>query len=104
VLIAKHKPLEYPGDYHLEGADLSEASLENALSLIDTDLRGVKELAKERLETYKAKGDIVDEVPPTSASSQPSHLSRHRKATTLQHNPSRIVQRTEHGDNIQNVD
>jgi uncharacterized protein YjbI with pentapeptide repeats len=30
VLIAKHMLLEYPGDYHLEGADMSGTDLSEA--------------------------------------------------------------------------
>jgi uncharacterized protein YjbI with pentapeptide repeats len=56
---------------NLSGADLSWASLykanlsgvrnlEEALSLKETDLRGVKGLTKEQLEACKAKGAIID--------------------------------------------
>jgi uncharacterized protein YjbI with pentapeptide repeats len=43
------------------GADLTEANIEDSLSLKDTDLRGVTGLTKEQLEVCKAKGAIIDE-------------------------------------------
>jgi Pentapeptide repeats (8 copies) len=49
-------------------ADLSETDLEDALSLKDTDSRGVKGLTKEQLVTCKAKGAIIDEDPTISSS------------------------------------
>ncbi len=57
----------------LEAADLTMATLreanpEDALSLKDTDLRGVKGLTKEQLETCKAKGAIIDEDTTTDSS------------------------------------
>src|SRR5437016_254201 len=80
--------LEYPGDYYLEGADmsgtdLSEAKLygaklseilklENAKSLKGTNLRRVvKGLTKEQLAICKAKGAIIDEEAATSSSQSP---------------------------------
>jgi uncharacterized protein YjbI with pentapeptide repeats len=48
------------------GANLSKANPEDALSLTNTDLRGVKGLTKEQLEACKAKGAIIDEDPTTS--------------------------------------
>ena len=49
-------------DANLSGADLSSARLfDTATSLERADLRGVKGLTKEQLETYKAKGAIIDE-------------------------------------------
>jgi uncharacterized protein YjbI with pentapeptide repeats len=53
---------------NLERTDLSETDLEDALSLKDTNLRGVKGLTKEQLEACKAKGAIIDEVPTTHSS------------------------------------
>jgi uncharacterized protein YjbI with pentapeptide repeats len=57
-------------------ADLSETDLEEALSLKDTNLCGVKGLTKKQLATCKAKGAIIDEdittSPPQSAVSPPS--------------------------------
>ncbi len=55
----------------LNGADLSETNLEDALSLKDTDLRGVYGLTKEQLATCKAKGAIIDEDSTTSSSQSP---------------------------------
>ncbi|SRR6266567_4448653 len=52
----------------LREADLSETDIEDALSLKDTDLRGVKGLTKEQLASCKAKGAIVVEDPTTSVS------------------------------------
>ena len=62
----------------LRGADLSEAKFskakfskanpEDALSLANTDLRGVTGLTKEQLATCKAKGAFIDEDTTTSAS------------------------------------
>ena len=52
----------------LKGANLSETDLEAALSLKDTDLRGVKGLTKEQLEACQAKGAIIDEDFTTSSS------------------------------------
>jgi uncharacterized protein YjbI with pentapeptide repeats len=62
----------------LRGADLSEADLselnltnanpEDALSLQDTNLHGVKGLTKEQLEKCKARGAIIDEDSPISSS------------------------------------
>lgn len=49
-------------------ADLSETDLEDALSLVDTNLRGVKGLTEEQLATCKAKGAIIDENPTASSS------------------------------------
>jgi uncharacterized protein YjbI with pentapeptide repeats len=63
---------------NLEGADLSGAklngviNLEEALSLKDTDLRGVKGLTKEQLLVCKAKGAIVDEDATTSPPQSPA--------------------------------
>ncbi len=56
----------------LRGADLSEAKFskanpEDALSLANTDLRGVEGLKKEQLEACKAKGAIIDEDHSTSS-------------------------------------
>lgn len=45
----------------LRGADLSETNLQEALSLENTDLRGVKGLTKALLENCKARGAIIDE-------------------------------------------
>jgi uncharacterized protein YjbI with pentapeptide repeats len=51
----------------LRWANLREVcNLESALSLKDTDLRGVEGLTKEQLATCKAKGAIIDEDPTTS--------------------------------------
>jgi Pentapeptide repeats (8 copies) len=52
----------------LGGASLSGTNLENTLSLNGTNLRGVKGLTKEQLETYKAKGAIIDEDTKSSSS------------------------------------
>ncbi len=52
----------------LTGTDLRGVNLEDALSLEDTDLRGVKGLTKEQLETCKAKGAIIDEDSTISSS------------------------------------
>jgi uncharacterized protein YjbI with pentapeptide repeats len=51
---------------NLSDADLSETNLEEAQSLEDTNLRRVKGLTKEQLETCKAKGAIIDEDAATS--------------------------------------
>jgi uncharacterized protein YjbI with pentapeptide repeats len=53
---------------NLSGADLTGTHLEDALSLEDTNLRGVKGLTKEQEEACKAKGAIIDEVPVTGSS------------------------------------
>jgi len=45
----------------LSEADLSETDLEDALSLRDTKLLGVKGLTNKQLEACKAKGAIIDE-------------------------------------------
>ncbi len=52
-------------DANLSGADLSGANLDDALSLKDANLRGVKGLTKEPLGICKAKGAIIDEAPRT---------------------------------------
>jgi uncharacterized protein YjbI with pentapeptide repeats len=52
----------------LEGADLSGANIENARSLKDTNLLGVKGLTKEQLAACKARGAIIDADPTTSSS------------------------------------
>lgn len=46
---------------NFRGANLSLANLEDALSLEDTDLRGVKGLTKEQKVSCKAKSAIIDE-------------------------------------------
>jgi len=51
----------------LRGADLGFVKIEDAQSLEDTDLRGVKGLTKEQLEAYKARGAIIDEDTTTSS-------------------------------------
>ncbi len=43
-------------------ADLTETNIEDALSLQDTDLRGVTGLTKEQLTACKTKGAIIDEA------------------------------------------
>ena len=53
---------------YLGGVDLSGAILEDALFLDGTDLRGVKGLTREQLETCKARGAIIDEDPTASSS------------------------------------
>ncbi len=55
----------------LRGAKLRGANLDDAISLKDTDLRGVKGLTKEKLVACKAKGAIVEEDA-TTGSSQPT--------------------------------
>lgn len=45
---------------NLSGAALIKTNLQEALSLENTDLRGVKGLTKEQLEACKAKGAIID--------------------------------------------
>jgi uncharacterized protein YjbI with pentapeptide repeats len=57
----------------LRWAILREVNLEAALSLKDTDLRGVKGQTKEQLEACKAKGAIIDED--SAASSTQSTVS-----------------------------
>src|SRR5712692_5366611 len=52
---------------NFSGANLTRANPEAALSLKDTDLRGVKGLTKEQLEACKAKGAIIDEDITTSS-------------------------------------
>src|SRR6266851_6596079 len=52
---------------NFSGANLTRANPEAALSLKDTDLRGVKGLTKEQLEACKAKGAIIDEDLTTSS-------------------------------------
>ena len=52
----------------LSGADLSKANPEEAQSLTNTDLRGVKGLTKEQVEACKAKGAITDEDTTTISS------------------------------------
>ena len=54
----------------LSEADLSETDLEDALSLRDTKLLGVKGLTNKQLEACKAKGAIIDEAA-TISSPQP---------------------------------
>jgi hypothetical protein len=49
-------------------ANLNVANLQDALTLKDTNLHGVKGLTKEQLATCKAKGAIIDEDPTISAS------------------------------------
>ncbi len=68
----------YLSEANFKGADLKEAdlrwanlngaNLEDALSLKDTNLRGVKGLTKEQFEACKAKGAILDEDLSTSLS------------------------------------
>jgi uncharacterized protein YjbI with pentapeptide repeats len=53
---------------NLSGANLTEANLEDAVSLEGTNLRGVNGLTKEQLGACKAKGAIIDEAPTTSSS------------------------------------
>jgi hypothetical protein len=55
----------------LEAADLSETNIEEALSLKDTNLRGVVGLTKEQKDACKAKGALIDEAPTTSPSRSP---------------------------------
>ncbi len=52
----------------LRGANLKEANIEEALSLKDTDLRGVKGLTKEQLAICKAKGALINEDATASSS------------------------------------
>jgi uncharacterized protein YjbI with pentapeptide repeats len=52
----------------LTGAILTGANLEDALSLKDTDLRGVKGMTKNQLAICEAKGLIISEDPTTSSS------------------------------------
>jgi uncharacterized protein YjbI with pentapeptide repeats len=59
---------------NLRGADLSranlrEANLEDALSMQDTNLRGVEGLTKKQLEACKLRGAIIDEDPASSTQS-----------------------------------
>jgi uncharacterized protein YjbI with pentapeptide repeats len=56
---------------NLSRAILNKVNLEEALSLKDTNLRGVKGLTKEKLAACKAKGAIIDEDSTTS-STQPT--------------------------------
>jgi uncharacterized protein YjbI with pentapeptide repeats len=56
---------------NLSKADLSGATVEDILSLKDTNLRGVKGLTKEQLEACKAKGAIIDEDSPVRFSQSP---------------------------------
>ncbi len=51
----------------LRETDLTKVNLEDARSLKDTNLRGVKGLTKEQLEACKAKGAIIDEDTMTSS-------------------------------------
>ncbi len=55
----------------LRGADLHDANIQQALTLVGTDLRGVKGLDDKQKEACKAKGAIIDEVPTTSSSQSP---------------------------------
>jgi uncharacterized protein YjbI with pentapeptide repeats len=55
----------------LRWASLREVNLEAALSLKDTDLRGVKGLTEEQLKACKAKGAIIDEDTTTSPPQSP---------------------------------
>jgi uncharacterized protein YjbI with pentapeptide repeats len=67
----------------LSEADLSETDLEDALSLRDTKLLGVKGLTNKQLEACKANGAIIVEDPTTrSSQSTLFRLLHHRKATT----------------------
>ncbi len=61
----------YLNGANLSRANLSRTNLEDALSLKDTDLRGVKGLTKAQRASCKAKGAIIDEDPTTN-SSQPT--------------------------------
>lgn len=53
---------------NLSQANLSKANIEDALSLQNTNLRGVSGLTKEQLAACKAKGAIIDEDLTTSSS------------------------------------
>ena len=65
---------------NLNGADLNGTSLENAFSLKDTDLRGVKGLTKEQLAACKAKGAIIDEDTTASWGSSINGTKYHAKS------------------------
>jgi uncharacterized protein YjbI with pentapeptide repeats len=68
---------------NLSGAELSGTNLEEARSLEQTDLRGVKGLTKEQLEACKAQGAIIDEdftVSPPQSSVSPSPPSQSNDA------------------------
>ena len=74
------------------GDDLITTNLEDAASLEDTDLLGVKGLTKEQLEACKAKGAIIDEDATVSSSPSPvspsppaqSHDAQAQSATSAQ--------------------
>jgi hypothetical protein len=68
----------------LSRANLSGANLEVALSLKDTDLRGVKGLTKEQLEAYKARGAIIDEDSTMSSSQLPVSPSTPSQSNDVQ--------------------
>jgi uncharacterized protein YjbI with pentapeptide repeats len=52
---------------NLTEVDLDNTNIEDARSLLDTNLHGVRGLTKEQLEACKAKGAIVDGGSATSA-------------------------------------
>ena len=52
---------------NFERADLSATNIQDALTLENANLHGVKGLTREQLEACKLKGAIVDEDSPASA-------------------------------------
>src|SRR6266487_1778865 len=56
---------------NLDGANLKRANIEDAELMEDTNLRGVKGLTTDQLETCKAKGAIIDEASTSSSSQLP---------------------------------
>jgi len=67
----------------LREADLTQVNIEDARSLKDTNLRGVKGLTKEQLESCKAKGAIIDEDTMTSSSQSPVLPSSASKSNNI---------------------
>jgi NADP-dependent 3-hydroxy acid dehydrogenase YdfG len=55
----------------LDGANLKRANIEDIELMEDTNLRGVKGLTKDQLETCKAKGAIIDKDSTLSSSQFP---------------------------------
>lgn len=76
----------------LRWASLREVNLEAALSLKDTDLRGVKGLTEEQLKACKAKGAIIDEAPAPNSSQSPVSPSPPPQSSAAQASSAPFVQ------------
>jgi len=77
---------------NLSRAILNKVNLEEALSLKDTDLRGVKGLTKAQLAACKAKGAIIDEDPTTSSSQPTVAPSASKPRNDMQASQARTAQ------------